>query len=257
MKKWLPNIITLGNLFSGSLAIYITLKLEYLELIPYFFIACLVFDFADGLVARLLGVSSELGKQLDSLADMVSFGLLPGFFVLVALKNKVFESASRSELTTFLSYEDEYSYLDLFEYFVFPWICLFALLIPLFSAIRLAKFNIDTEQSDSFKGLATPANAVFWISLPLTGWNIPEPLVILFIVLTSILMVSRMPLFSLKFKNLQWRENYIRYTFLLCSFVVLIFGVFIFHNIFTAFPIIIVLYLILSFINNQLNKNAV
>lgn len=235
MKKHIPNIITLANLFCGCLAIK-TLMIEYIGhgssnkhfciaflSIGFYIILSLLFDFADGLVARLLNVKSELGAQLDSLADMVTFGVLPGFIMLWILKY-------RSGV--------EYEY---FQYL--------GLLITLFSALRLAKFNIDDSQTENFKGLNTPANTIFIISLVFIdkdswlGTIVFNPLcLILLIVSSCYLLVSNIPMFSFKMKNFNFSKNIHRYLLLIISIILLI----LFQLV--ALPLIIIVYIILSII---------
>lgn len=157
-----------------------------------------MFDFFDGFAARLLRISSPIGKELDSLADVVSFGALPALFMYQAI---VLESP--------------FSYL--------PYV---ALLIAVFSAVRLAIFNLDETQSDSFKGLPTPANAIFITALPFLPSPVYDivysPVVLPIIcILFSLLLVSRIELFALKFKNFSWTDNKVRFTFLVLSVLLL------------------------------------
>ena len=194
-----------------------------------------IFDFLDGMIARLLKVKSELGKQLDSLSDLISFGMLPGI-ILFYLLNNIFSEA------------------DNFIKFV-PYV---AFLIPLFSALRLAKFNIDDRQTESFIGLPTPANAIFIGSIPLILVQQNESIInnllsnpgflIILILLLSFLLVAPLPLFSMKFKDLKWKNNSIRYIFIILS--VILFPILLFVSI----PIIILLYVLLSIINNSIKK---
>jgi len=182
----------------------------------FVWVACM-FDFFDGFAARMLKVSSPIGKELDSLADMVSFGLLPA----MVLYQMLLESNTHAYL----------------PYFAFS--------VAIFSALRLAIFNIDETQSDSFKGLPTPANALFITSLPLLTGNIAialfEPWILCVIVaISSYLLVSGIPLFALKFKSFAWKENKIRFTFLILS--VLLLAVLKIE----AIPVIILLYVVLS-----------
>ena len=231
MKKHIPNAITLLNLVSGCIGILLAFR-GSVELAALMIILSAVFDFLDGMAARLLHVHSEIGKELDSLADLVSFGVLPGALVFVMLE----------ELGSF-------SWL--------PWI---GLLIPVLSALRLAKFNLDTRQSESFLGLPVPANALFWVGVTLltasdsatlnqfnlilnSAFNQPLIIIILTVVL-SLLLVSELPLFSLKFKNLKWIENKTRYIFIgLALILSILLGV-------GTLPMIIVLYIFISILNN-------
>lgn len=197
MQKHIPNLLTCCNLVCGCLGI-ITLIEDRDIPIAYFVWAACIFDFLDGFAARLLNISSPIGKELDSLADVVSFGVLPALFMYEAI---VLESP--------------FSYL--------PYI---ALLIAVCSALRLAIFNLDETQSDSFKGLPTPANALFITALPFLDSPVYDvvysPVVLSVIcVVFSMLLVSRIDLFALKFKNFRWADNTIRFTFLVLSVLLL------------------------------------
>ena len=189
--KNVPNIITCLNLFAGCLSCIMTLEYHNYFGAFLFIILAAIFDFLDGFSARLLKAFSPIGGQLDSLADLVSFGLAPGFMV--------FSFLNTVSIGTFF----ETSYL--------PYS---AFLIPVFSALRLAKFNIDTRQKDSFLGLPVPANALFWASLvpamnPLVkGYEIIFCFVVLGLILTfCLLMISEIPMFSLKFKSYSLEKN--------------------------------------------------
>lgn len=206
MRKHIPNTITCCNLLSGCVAAMYAFEGAY-PLAFVFIIAGAVFDFFDGLSARALGVSSPIGKELDSLADVVTFGFAPAAMVFSWLG----ECADAQ--------------LDMLVAFAVPFV---AFLLVAFSALRLAKFNVDERQTSSFIGLPTPANALFWgalvigahdkmIALPY-GWLLIIALVMLF----SWLLVAEIPMFSLKFKNLSWKSNRTAYTFLLVSLVLLI-----------------------------------
>jgi CDP-diacylglycerol--serine O-phosphatidyltransferase len=191
----------------------------------YFVWAAGLFDFFDGFVARLLKVSSPIGKELDSLADMVTFGLLPGLIMY-----KLIGAHSDSE--------------------IFPYI---GFMIAAFSALRLAVFNIDTRQSDSFIGLNTPANTFFISALPLlpesvTGWLFQEWLLILITVLFSFLLVSPLEFFALKFKSYGWKDNKLRFTFLAIS-VLLLLTIKV-----AAIPVIILMYIGVSLANRALAR---
>ena len=205
MRRHIPNTITCCNLLSGCVATMFAFEGMY----PFafaFIITGAVFDFFDGLSARALGVSSPIGKELDSLADVVTFGFAPAAMVFSWLG----ECAD--------------AHLDMLVAFVVPFV---AFLLVAFSALRLAKFNVDERQTSSFIGLPTPANALFWgalvigvhnkmVALPY-GWLLIIALVVLF----SWLLVAEIPMFSLKFKNLSWKSNRTAYTFLLVSLVLL------------------------------------
>lgn len=231
----LPNFITLGNLSLGILGIWIVFntRLEYAALC---IIGSAILDFLDGLVARLTNTYSEMGKQLDSLADMVSFGVLPSF-ILFDMLNQVLPKACYSCATPNL------------------W-SLLAILPALFSALRLAKFNIDTRQDDGFRGLPTPSNAAVVASFVLISTyqnNIANelftvPFLLGYSIIISLLMMSDIPMLSLKFKNLSWRGNKDRFAFILIGVVLL------FVLKFAAIPLLIALYVIYSLVQWALTK---
>lgn len=216
MKKHLPNFLTCCNLLSGCFGIVLLLENKDIPA-AYFVWASCVFDFFDGFVARLLKVSSSIGKELDSLADVVSFGVLPSFVMYKLLG----EAAPDTAL---------------------PYL---AFLIAIFSALRLAIFNVDETQRDTFRGLNTPANTLFISSLPLIREGVgewlyqPITLVIITIVF-SLLLVSRIEIFALKFKNFSWQDNKIRFIFLILSALLLL----LLQQL--AIPLIIILYILLS-----------
>ena len=206
MRRHIPNTITCCNLLSGCVAAMYAFEGMY----PFafvFIIAGAVFDFFDGLTARALKVSSPIGKELDSLADVITFGFAPAAMVFSWLR----ECAD--------------AHLDMSLAFAMPFA---AFLLVAFSALRLAKFNVDDRQTSSFIGLPTPANALFWGALVLGSHDtvVAQPYgwvaVIVLIGLFSWLLVAEIPMFSLKFKNLTWKSNRIAYTFLLVSLVLLI-----------------------------------
>lgn len=224
MLSFLPNFLTCCNLICGCLGIIFLWEDQSVPTAYFVWAACL-FDFLDGLAARMLKISSPIGKQLDSLADGVSFGALPALFMY-----------------KLLAFESPMPYL--------PYI---GLLIAVCSAIRLAVFNLDESQSDSFKGLPTPANAIFITALPFLDYPVFDfiysPLVLAIITLIfSMLLISRIDLFALKFKSFGWAENKIRFTFLLLS--VLLFAAFKL----AALPLIIILYIALSLGSRAFSK---
>lgn len=230
MKKHIPNFITCLNLFTGCVAIYIAFQ-GNLVFAAYLVGIAAVFDFLDGMIARLLHAYSEIGKQLDSLADMVSFGVLPGVIMFQLMRKSAMADPNTS----------------LYEAEIFPFL---AFIIIIFSALRLAKFNIDTRQTTLFIGLPTPANTLFVASLPLIlasdqfnlGQYFMNQYVLLGLtLLLSYLLVAEIPLFALKFKNLAWKDNATRFIFLLIAIPLL------FLLKFAAVPVIIVLYVLLSF----------
>ena len=226
IKRNIPNLITLGNLFCGLVAIVFSFE-NNLPFAGAFIFFGAILDFFDGLSARLLKVSSEIGKQIDSMADMVTFGVAPGMIMFQMIK---------------LSNIDENLY-----------IAYIAFIITLFSAIRLAKFNIDVKQTSSFIGLPTPAAAIFIASLPIISkyditiqFNDSKFLIVTSIIL-SLLLVANLPLFSLKIKkeeNWKNKENIIRIIFLISCVILL----FIFK--FASIPFIVILYIFLSILNN-------
>ncbi len=243
MKKHLPNFITCLNLLCGCLAI-VSIFHKALDLAVYLIAAAAVFDFLDGAVARLLHVKSEIGKQLDSLADMVTFGVVPGFLMYQMITTSIFETYGmlvNSDIKWNLAY--------------------ISMLLPIFSAIRLAKFNIDIRQTESFIGVPTPANTIFIASFPLILIFQPDSFLasylhqLSFLIITTIvcsfLLVAELPLFSLKFKNLGWKGNEIRFIFIALSLLFLVLFKF------TGIAFLIILYVVLSFLNNQLkNKKS-
>lgn len=240
MKKHLPNFITCLNLLCGCLAVVQAFNGNLVNCAYLVFLG-MVFDFLDGMLARLLKAYSAIGKELDSMADMVSFGLVPGVLVY-----KLLEQAHPEIIS-----EDPY-FLTVIKFFPF--------IITIFSALRLAKFNIDTRQTTSFIGVPTPAVALFFASFPLViaqGTNtigirlISNPYVLVGLTLVmSFLLVSEIPLFSLKFKNLRWKDNRIQFIFLM---LILPLALFFFYS---AIPMVFFLYVILSLLNN-INKPKV
>jgi len=219
-KKNLPNAITCANLFSGCIGIVFAFK-GHLETTAYFVILSGIFDFFDGMVARLLNVKSAIGKDLDSLADMVSFGFLPGVIIFHLLK----ASDYSSEYLPYLGF-----------------------IITVFSALRLAKFNNDSRQTEDFIGLNTPMNTLFICSLPFIAHDYPQIisssiLLIAITATTSFLLVSEIKIFSLKFSNLSWAKNKIKFIFLMLSAILIAFLQF------AAIPFVLVLYIALSFLH--------
>ena len=192
MIKQIPNIITLLNLLSGCIAITMAFIGNFGSVIIWILIAA-IFDFLDGMTARLLKAYSTLGKQLDSLADVVSFGVAPAAALFVIIRD----------------YITLPSFLDPISFYV-PYI---AFIIPMFAAYRLAKFNIDERQTTSFLGLPTPANGLFWIAYCYEMQNITDSsfyvfwFTIILILTTSWLMISEIPMFSLKVKNTGIKGN--------------------------------------------------
>lgn len=210
--RHLPNILTSLNLAIGAGGIYYTLLVDREQAI-YFVLVCAVFDFLDGFTARLLKVKSGFGKELDSLADMVSFGLLPSFFMVSWLQ----------------------------EVSPYYWI---GIVIAVFSGLRLAKFNIDDTQSVSFKGLPTPANAIMLTSLVFAGITFHPMLLIAICLVASLLLVSNIPLIALKFEQFTWRGNEWKFVFIL----LVVLGVTVLQ--WTFIPLLIPCYLLVSIISN-------
>lgn len=236
IKQNIPNFLTCCNLLCGCFAIVQVFE-GNLNWAAYLIGIAAIFDFFDGFAARLLKVSSAIGKDLDSLADMITFGVVPGL-IMYKLIFLVYLSANGN-----ISFELIEQKLSL---------CYVAFLIPVFSAIRLAKFNNDTRQSESFIGLPTPANAIFIGSLVLISKDYPDrftpEILCLLSILLSLLLVAPLPLFALKFKSFKFKGNEIRYIFLGLSLVLLaslkIIGI----------PLIIIAYILLSLVNNLFLK---
>ena len=206
ITKNIPNSITCLNLLSGCFACLFAYKGEY-DIVALCIGLSALFDCLDGMAARLLHAYSPMGKELDSLADLISFGLAPGF---MAMHFMLYDSV-------FHGINDSYQI----------WWALSALLIPVFSALRLAKFNIDARQTTSFIGLPVPANALFWIGICQAGLQIEDKAcgyaIVCLVILFSFLLISEIPMFSLKFKNLKLKENYLRYLILIAAAIFLIF----------------------------------
>lgn len=222
MKRHIPNALTCANLLCGCVGIVEVFHNNMLLACGLIGLAA-VFDFFDGFAARLLHVSSPIGKELDSLADVVTFGVLPSIIIYQLLVRSV---PGLEEL----------------------WIPNLAFLIAVGSALRLAKFNIDPRQSDSFIGVPTPANALLVASLPFIIRFHPEwesvivstPTLLIFTVVMSYLLVAELPLFALKFKSFGWQGNEVRYSFIVASVLLLaILGV-------LAVPLVVALYVLMS-----------
>ncbi|MBF6609061.1 MAG: CDP-alcohol phosphatidyltransferase family protein [Flavobacterium sp.] len=235
LRPYVPNTITLLNLFSGCIALHFAFQQNYL--FAFYFVALGIFlDFFDGFFARMFQVSGPLGVQLDSLADMVTSGTVPGVVMFLMMSNS--------------SGSDGEGWVGLFPYLGF--------IITLASCYRLAKFNIDTRQTNSFIGLPTPANALFIISLPLVlqqsdsllvlGLLTDRWLLLGITLLSAYLLNAEIPLFSLKIKKFSFRENSLQIIFLLMSVVLLI------AFRYSGVPIVILLYVLLSVITNKLRR---
>ncbi|MCD7899903.1 MAG: CDP-diacylglycerol--serine O-phosphatidyltransferase [Bacteroides sp.] len=231
LTRHIPNTVTCLNLFSGCIACVMAFQANY-KLAFLFIILSAVFDFFDGMLARLLKAPSPIGKELDSLADDISFGAAPAFIVFSLFKEVHYPA--------FLSPISDY----------FPYI---AFLIAVFSALRLAKFNIDVRQTSSFIGLNTPANALFWSSLVvgeyafLTSSSFNALYLAGMVLLFSLLLVAEFPMFSLKFKTLKWQDNKTILIFLIgCILLIIFMGV-------SGFAASIAWYIFLSLLTRKKN----
>ncbi|GIM60140.1 phosphatidylserine synthase [Capnocytophaga canis] len=236
MKKHIPNLITLLNLLCGSIAVIYVVKGNF-AMTGLFVSLGIFFDFFDGFFARLLNVKSELGLQLDSLADMVTAGVVPGIVMFQLIAKSDFVNENKTLLTDILPY--------------------FGLLITLASAYRLAKFNIDTRQATGFIGLPTPANALFILSLPVILQFQPADFfeiilqntwfLVCITLLSSYMLNAEIPLFALKFKDFSFKNNKIKYIFLgICVLSLVILQ-------FVAIPLIIVAYVFISLLQKRKN----
>lgn len=225
MIKHIPNTITCLNLLSGCLAVIFAFAGNY-PAVVLCIAASALFDFCDGLAARLLHAYSPMGKELDSLADLVSFGLAPAVMSYNIL-------------------------LDILPA-TYSWVAYATMIIPVFAALRLAKFNIDDTQATTFKGLPVPANALWWIgACELLVNNNNTATIVCFVAsifVFSFLMVSNIPMFSLKFKGLGWRGNEVRYVMIVLSIALLVLqGV-------SGFAAIIGLYVLISLLSAKVGK---
>lgn len=218
IRKNIPNAITAANLFTGAVGVYLASQFNF-EWVAFCIVLAAFFDFLDGMLARLLKVHSEIGKQLDSLADMVTFGFLPSYVLFQFLQ------------------QNEAGILSFVAFF-----------IAVFSAFRLAKFNIDTRQSEEFIGLPTPANAlfigflVFLKEIAILNFLFETPTLLTIAVVFSVMLVVEIPMIALKFKNLKFQENIFRYLIIILAVVLIS----LFQ--FSAVPIVILLYILLSLI---------
>ncbi len=229
ITRHIPNTVTCCNLFSGCLAIVWAYQGNY-QVALGFIILGAVFDFFDGMLARALQAYSPLGKELDSLADDITFGVAPSMIVFSLFK-EVSVPAFLSPVAGYLPYA--------------------AFLIAVFSALRLAKFNIDTRQTSSFIGVPTPANALFWGALVVGAHDFLVSdffnacYLLLLVGFTSWLLVAEIPMFSLKFKNLSWRDNKVQFVFLLgCVPLILFLGI-------AGLAAIIIWYALLSLVTQR------
>jgi CDP-diacylglycerol--serine O-phosphatidyltransferase len=263
----IPNLFTATNFMCGITAIILSVS-GRIDLAPFAIYLGAILDFFDGFLARKLNQQGELGKQMDSLADVVTFGVAPGVMMMVMLS---YLSINNSNLHPPMPYDSvfEVSFEIWFDSIInlqpISYIPFISLIIPFFSIFRLAKFNIDTRQSDSFIGLNTPANTIFFTSFPLLFFFyrgshsfsgelvqkiITPSILIPLIILMSILLVSEIPFFSFKFKHFKWKGNELRYLFLITC------GILIPTLLVWSIPIIILLYIILSIVENLFIKKA-
>lgn len=233
IKTHLPNTITCCNLISGCIATGSAFYGQYQWAVLMIVLGA-VFDFFDGMTARALGVSSPIGKELDSLADMVTFGVAPSA-IMFHLFFEVHYPEILTPLKSFIPYT--------------------AFIMAAFSALRLAKFNIDDRQSNQFIGLPTPANALFWGSLILgqhaflVSQKFNAVFLFLFMILFCILLVSEVPMLALKFKDLSWKNNKEKFIFVIGCFPCFLLGT-------SCFAAIISWYVVLSIITNvRTNRN--
>ena len=223
----LPNTLTCCNLISGAIATKLAFDGSTIMALTFIIIGA-VFDFCDGFAARLLHVSSPIGKELDSLADDITFGLAPASIAFMLLADFPFCLDGVGRLLPYTAF-----------------------LIAAFSALRLAKFNLDTRQTTSFIGLPTPANALFWASFVIgfREYLLATPfglyIVLALILISSGLLVTEIPMFALKFKSFKWRDNALRYLFLLTSLVIILF----LHTI--GLAVAIVWYILLSLLTQK------
>lgn len=235
IKNKIPHTITLLNLFCGCCALIAAIHQQYLMVFGFLFLSGLA-DYSDGLVARWLDVRSEMGKELDSLADMVSFGVVPGMILYrllsIGLNIEVIDQALVPMATP-------------------------AFLVSVFACYRLAKFNLDTRQTESFIGLNTPSSTMFvtglmliyhFDSFGLGEWVTNPIFLVVVIVVLSFLQVSELPMFSFKFKHMRWRGNEIRFTFLILVVVLLV----VLQE--AAFSMIILMYIAFSVFANVKGK---
>ncbi|MGV8962189.1 MAG: CDP-diacylglycerol--serine O-phosphatidyltransferase [Candidatus Saccharimonadaceae bacterium] len=236
MKKHIPNFITSLNLFSGCIAIVMAFQGAFIWVVFWVILAA-IFDFFDGMSARLLNAPSKIGKELDSLADVISFGIAPATAVFILLRDYIYYSEYITSIQLYIPY--------------------LAFIIPVFSALRLAKFNIDERQSSSFLGLPTPANALFWISYVYGIYNISISnslvlfITLAFIITLSLLMVSEIPMFSFKLKNFKLKGNIKPLLLIICAITFLsIWGI-------VGLALTILSYIAISYISIKLNTKSV
>ena len=250
IKKYIPNAITLLNLFSGTIAVIFAVQDNFVAAALFVFLG-IFFDFFDGFLARKLNVQSPLGVQLDSLADMVTSGVVPGIIMY-----KLLAMTSSEQLNSAL--QPSWDSSSIFTELAINPLALIGLLITLASAYRLAKFNIDEDQQSYFKGLPVPANTLLILSLPLImefqGSDVLNTIILnkWFLIgitlLSCYLLNSKIKLFALKFTDYSFKANATRYIFLILAVIsILIFQ-------FAAIPLIIVLYVVMSILDGLMSK---
>lgn len=247
LKRHIPNIVTLLNLFSGCIAVIFAVYGNFVAAAIFVFLG-IFFDFFDGLLARKLNVQSPLGIQLDSLADLVTSGVVPGIIIFKLISLTV----DAPDYSTYIDSWNSVFHWQGFKLSVLPLIGLF---IPLASAYRLAKFNLDEDQQTYFKGLPVPANTLVILSLPLileyqnndvmNSIIINKWFLIVLTLLSCYLLNSSIKLFALKFKDWSFKANATRYIFLLLSVTLIVLLQF------AAIPLIIALYIILSLLDRK------
>ena len=242
--KFIPNSITCLNLASGCFAVLMALE-GNLKMAAAFIFFGAVFDFFDGLVARALKAFSSLGKELDSLADMVTFGVAPGMIIYSLQQKALF-----GEIRPFSEINGEW----------WQMILLFlSFLVPVLSGVRLAKFNIDERQTTSFIGMPTPSNAMFWAAIGVMSEITIRPFYSNLIsntwflafatIVMSLLLIAEFPMFSLKFKNFKFKDNKLRFLLIAHSiFFISLLGI-------TGIPIIIIMYINMSLLENIFKKS--
>ncbi len=254
MKQHIPNFITLLNLFSGCIAVVFAVQ-NNLELAALFVFLGIFFDFLDGLAARVLKVQSEIGVQLDSLADMVTSGVVPGIVMFQLLNMSQTGGWSTDNV---IGYENTQTMIWFGG--KFHTISLLGFIITMASAYRLAKFNIDENQVSSFIGLPTPANTLLILSLPLilfyhdnntlTAIILNEWFLLGLTMLSAFLLNAKIELFALKFKNWQFKGNEVRYLFIIGSIVLLL------TLRFLGIPVIIAIYILMSLLSGKQAKKG-
>lgn len=231
MKRHIPNLITCLNILTGAAGIVtVAVKQDPSLALPFILLAG-VFDFFDGLAARMLRVQSDIGKELDSLADVISFGMLPAAALVIGLSQRITSG--------------------IFDFRELPFWALIGLLIVPFSALRLAKFNLATDQSDEFKGLPTPANAILIGAFLYTSLGfVSAGFLIGLTLLSCFLLVSNIPMLAFKFKTMQWQGNEAKYVLLL----ILLVGLILLQQAFL--PFVIPTYILVSIVGNYLVRKG-